>query len=89
MLLSIIFGFQMVCVRSVVWLFSGFEELQGVESEGGAGGFGSLAPALPSSAMQKQVGKDGGKAPAWKPKAVPLDEERACPRTACLRACAL
>ena len=77
----------MVCVRSVVWLFSGFEELQGVESDG-AGGFGSLAPALPSSAMQKQVGKDGGKAPAWKPKAVPLDEERACPRAACLPACA-
>lgn len=25
---SIIFGFQMICVRSVVWLFSGFEDLQ-------------------------------------------------------------
>jgi len=66
----------MVCVRSVVWLFSGFEELQGVDADG-AGGYGSLAPALPTSAMQKQVGGKDGKTPAWKPKPVPLDEERA------------
>jgi hypothetical protein len=82
---SIIFGFQMICVRSVVWLFSGFEELQGVDADGGgaAGGYGSLAPALPTSAVQKQVGGKDGKAPAWKPKPVPLDEERACPRARC------
>jgi fucose 4-O-acetylase-like acetyltransferase len=67
----------MICVRSVVWLFSGFEELQGVDAEGGAaGGYGSLAPALPTGAVQKQVAGKDGKAPAWKPKAVPLDEER-------------
>ena len=78
----IIFGFQMVCVRSVVWLFSGFEDLSEVSADGGAaGGYGSLAAPMATSSVQKQIdGKGGagakGGAPAWKPKPVPLDEER-------------
>jgi hypothetical protein len=67
----IVFGFQMVCVRSVVWLFAGFEELQQVEA--GDSAYGSLAAALPAAGGK---GGAGGKGASWKPKAVPLDEER-------------